>query len=95
MNGGKAGRDEAVLAWIVRGAMRWYDAGMVMPEPPQRVVEDTTEWHERSDVAFAFANDRLVFGPDAYMSATDLVEAVRTWLNVNGHRAWSTETIFA
>lgn len=93
VNGGKAGRDEAVLAWIVRGAMRWYDAGMVMPEPPRRVAEDTTEWRERSDVAFAFANDRLVFGPDAYMSATDLVEAVRTWLNVNGHRAWNTETI--
>ncbi|MGB4777481.1 DNA primase family protein [Microbacterium sp.] len=93
VNGGKGGRDEAVLAWIVRGAMRWYDAGMVMPEPPRRVVEDTTEWRERSDVAFAFANDRLVFGPDAYMSATDLIEAVRTWLNVNGHRAWNTETI--
>lgn len=93
VNAGKAGRDEAVLAWVVTGAMRWYEAGMVTPDPPRRVVEDTNEWRERSDVAFAFANDRLVFGPDAYMSASDLVEAVRTWLNVNGHRAWNTETI--
>ena len=90
---GKGGRDEAALAWVVEGSMRWYANGMTMPAPPKRVVDDTTDWRERSDIAFAFANDRLNFGPDAFLPASELVDAVRTWLAVNGHRAWNTETI--
>lgn len=89
---GRGGRDEAVLAWIVDGAMKWYANGMVMPEPPARVVADTEAWREVSDTVFAFANDRLVFAPDAHASATELLHALNTWLIGNGRKSWSPET---
>ena len=40
---GAGGRREAVLAWVVQGARRWYDANKVMPAKPERVVVDTEQ----------------------------------------------------
>lgn len=95
LEAGKAGRSEAVLAWIVEGARRWYAAGMQTPEPPRRVVDDTAEWRERNDEAFAFIEDRLVFGPDEHIATADLTHAVKTWLIETGRAPSRTEEVEA
>ncbi|WP_314855312.1 phage/plasmid primase, P4 family [uncultured Microbacterium sp.] len=93
LEGGRGGRDAAVLAWVIEGARRWYDAGMRTPEPPARVLDDTDALRATSDLVMAFANDSLVFGPDAIVSTTGLAERFRAWLSSNGHTAWSQRLI--
>lgn len=91
---GHGGRGEAVLAWVVEGARRWYD-GRQLPPAPLGVVADTEEWREVSDSALAFANDRLVFTPEAHLSVEELAFAVKSWLSSNGQREWGRETVTA
>ncbi|WP_103663107.1 phage/plasmid primase, P4 family [Microbacterium sp. CJ77] len=93
LESGRGGRDAAVLAWVIEGARRWYDAGMRTPEPPARVLDDTDALRATSDLVMAFANDSLVFGPDAIVSTTGLAERFRAWLSSNGHTAWSQRLI--
>ncbi|HQC92536.1 MAG TPA: phage/plasmid primase, P4 family [Microbacteriaceae bacterium] len=92
---GRGGRGEAVLAWIVEGARLWYDAGKVLPEPPDRVAADTDDWRASADLVFAFAAERLTFAPDATTTTRELADAFSTWLFSNGHSAWSHQTITA
>src|SRR5262249_11075139 len=58
---GGNGIREAVLAWLVEGAMRWYqgdEAASRKPrdlgEPSERVERDTETWQERANPLVAF-----------------------------------------
>ena len=86
---GRGGRDEAVLAWLIEGARRWYDSGMVMPAAPKAVEDATTRWREQADVLFAFASDCLNFGPDAHVGASALLERLNEWLRARGEKTWT------
>ena len=76
----------AMLRWIVDGARRFYDAGMVIPDPPESVAEDTRAWRRESDMILAYWDDRLVADPDAYVTTTDLYEDYREWTRERGNR---------
>src|SRR5690606_31565754 len=41
---GEGGRAEAVLAWVVAGAVRWSREDRILPVAPPRVVADTRAW---------------------------------------------------
>ncbi|MFY1589126.1 phage/plasmid primase, P4 family [Micromonospora sp. WMMD734] len=80
---------EAALAWMVAGAHRWYQAGRVMPEMPQRVVDASRAWRAESDLVLAYIDERLVPDRDSHVISTELLGDFTEWLSDHGHRAWS------
>ena len=90
---GKDGQHEAVLAWVIAGARRWYDADRVMPPPPEQVVSDTEDWRAEVDMVLGFIRDELVFDPNAAIASTDLAERFNVWLVRGHHEQWSERTI--
>lgn len=91
---GDGGRREAVLAWVVAGARRWYADERLMPPAPARVGADTREWREECDVVLAYLAERLVFDPDAAVLSRELLEDFNDWLHWRNHKAWS-DKLFA
>ena len=86
---GDQGQHEAVLAWLVEGAVAWYRAGKVMPPLPERVARDTFDWRADADIVLAYMRDRLVFDPDACVMVAELRDDFNDWITERGHRPWS------
>lgn len=92
---GRGGRDEAVLAWLVAGALRWYANGSVMPAAPKAVAAATRDWRETSDVLFAFASDCLTFGSSEHVGTSGLLERLNEWLRARGEKVWTDVSLSA
>lgn len=84
-----------MLAWIVAGAVAWYQAGKEMPELPARVAADTRGWRADSDQVLAYFDDRLVPEADSHILAAELLTDFNGWLAERGHRPWSDKTLAA
>jgi putative DNA primase/helicase len=92
---GADGRQEAVLAWLIDGAVKWYRNGQVMPQAPGSVEEATAAWRGTSDLLMRYMNDNLVFDGKAYVMSVELFEDFNAWLNANGHVPWSDQSLSA
>lgn len=84
---------EAVLAWIVAGARKWYDAGRVMPPMPEQVQAETDAWRSESDAVWSYVRDHLEFDADSAILSPELLESFNRWLKSQGHREWSARTL--
>lgn len=80
---------EAVLAWLVQGAMRWYQSGELMPQPPVSVTDATEDWRKSADLLLRYVEDNVTFDPAAHVMGTDLYEDFSAWLKDNGHKPWT------
>jgi P4 family phage/plasmid primase-like protien len=89
---GKAQR-EALLAWLVEGAKRWYTAEHRMPDAPRAVVEATRKWRAESDVVLRYWNERVVSDTEAHVMSTELVEDFTAFLKELNQPVWSSKTI--
>lgn len=87
------GVHQAALAWLVRGAVAWYENDCIMPPLPHRIQRDTDEWRKSSDLVMIFVDEFLVFSSDDAVSTKDLHGVVTDWLVETGHRAWSMEVM--
>jgi P4 family phage/plasmid primase-like protien len=83
---------EAVLAWLVEGARKWYAADMILPPPPRRVEKDTLEWRRESDLILSFIGDVLEFDWNSHIAARELHEVFNKYLVDKGHREWTDRT---
>lgn len=92
---GGNGEHEAVLAWLVDGAVRWYQDDRRMPEDPVSVKQATTVWRKNADVLLRYADERLVFDPQSQVVATELFGDFNDWLQANGHHTWSDQSFSA
>lgn len=92
---GHDGRLEAVLAWIVSGAVQWYAADRVLPLAPAGVAADTLAWRADADAVLGFVTDHMVRDDVAHVMTTDLVAAFNAALIKRGHKAWSDQTLAA
>lgn len=91
---GLDGRAEAVLAWVVAGAVRWYEAGRLIPDAPSRVVADTRAWRGDSDLVLAFLDEgQIELDPEACVLTNDLLEIFNRWLVQRGNTRWSAGTL--
>ena len=90
---GHGGRHQAVLAWVVRGAVDWYRNGCVLPLAPANVAADTRAWREDSDAILGYITENLVFDDDWHVMSTDLLNDFNHWLKARGHREWSDQTL--
>jgi putative DNA primase/helicase len=92
---GRQGQHEAVLAWLVAGAVRWYQANRVMPPLPGRVEADTLAWRAETDLVLAYWDDRLVAAAARHIASSDLFADFNDWLQHRGHHEWSDKLIAA
>jgi P4 family phage/plasmid primase-like protien len=92
---GSGGRREAVLAWLVRGATKWYQSHQVMPEPPASVQSATETWRRSADLLLRYMDDNLVLDGYGHVMATELFDDFTDWLRANGHKAWTDQNFSA
>ena len=91
---GSARQHEAILAWLVEGAGRWYANGCRMTPPPDRVVNDTRGWQRYSDLFLAYVDEQLVYDPDHHVLCRDLFAHFNGWLTERRHSPWSDRTFY-
>ncbi len=89
------GVHKAALAWLVRGAVTWYEADCIMPPLPPRIANDTMEWRMGSDLVMRFVEERIVFAPNEAVSTKELYDVLIGWLEDTGHRSWSMEVMLS
>jgi putative DNA primase/helicase len=67
-----SGQHEAILAWLVQGAMKWYANGMKLDPIPKEIVESTREWRLSQDVIGSFLNENVELKPGTCIAFDDL-----------------------
>lgn len=82
------GQQEAVLAWLVEGARRWYANDCVMPSPPLSVADATRVWRRKSDHWLAFAEDHLVVEDGYAIWIEDVHHALNAWQKGRSQKPW-------
>ena len=88
-----SGQHEAVLSWLVEGALQWYSEGF--PETPASVVADTEEWRLESDPVLSFVRERLEFDPSSAIMTTDLHHEFNNYIVDGGRKLWTERTFSA
>jgi hypothetical protein len=84
---------EAVLAWLVDGAQRWYRNDRIAPADPPEIVAAAARWRALSDVGFQFAQEWLITDEHAFITAGDMRAAFTAFLYAQGKPEWSAKTI--
>ena len=92
---GRDGQHEAVLAWLIEGAVKWHRNSQVMPQAPASVRKATAAWRGTSDLLLRYMHDTLVFDGARHVMSIELFEDFRLWLTANGHVAWSDQSFTA
>ncbi len=82
---------EGILAWGVKGAVRWFRDGLGNPSEVERA---NRIWRSESDQLGRFLQECCVTGEHKQVKARQLYEAYRQWTDDVGERAVS-EVLFA
>ena len=94
MKAGRDGRAEAVLAWLVSGAVDSFALDDdEMPAPTKRVLHDTDVWRKSADPLLRFADEWLEAHPTSHVMCNDVTGALNDFLTGEGHPQWSGQTI--
>jgi putative DNA primase/helicase len=89
------GQWEAILAWLIKGAVKWFENGRQQLPTPITVRADTARWREETDVVMAYAMERLEFDPSAKVLTQDLYEDFTEWLTAAGKSKLAENTLAA
>lgn len=95
---GENGIKEAVLAWAVEGAVRWYNGDdqndvQSLNNRPQRMIRDTSEWQQRANPIISFCHEYLVADPTRHVRSDSVSTLFNAYMENMGKRAWSTPTV--
>ena len=74
---------QAILAWIVQGAIDYYAHGLNIP---QKVRDYTADYRHESDPLADWLADCAELDPDAQTSTKDLRNSYEQWAEANGER---------
>jgi len=85
---GAEGRHEAILAWAVEGAHRWFENGRQMPPEPHKIAETRDGWEKEADSLGAFFEEYLVPSKDSYVASVELLAALNHFLLARGFSPW-------
>ena len=72
---------EGILAWAVKGAVRWYAEGLA--RPPE-VNEAVATWRAESDPLRDFLEEHCDLKPDLWCLSGDLWKAYEDWAESSG-----------
>jgi putative DNA primase/helicase len=75
-----------ILAWAVRGCLKWRREGL---DEPQAVKRATDDWRKAADHIARFAQEALTFHPDGVVSASTLHGHYKAWCVRNGENPLS------
>lgn len=93
---GKDGQHEAVLAWIVEGARRFFEEGLsTSVNMPETVKKDTMEWRFKSNSCVEFIDEHLVLDESSYVRTTDVYELFVRWNASRGSAPLADRTFWA
>lgn len=81
---------DAVLAWLIEGAVASYKA---TPPKPKHVEAALEEWRGEADPVLGFFRDRLELDEGAAISAMDLYAEFGNYLEARGQQRWSDQLI--
>lgn len=88
---GKTGQHEAVLAWLIEGARRWYENDKKIPEPPQSIQEKKKAWQEENDMLGRFFDECITFDPEYHVTFADLIKSFNEYVKSRGANPWLEE----
>lgn len=78
---------KAALAWMVDGAVRWYEAGMTEPSEPRDMDDARTTWKGGQDKIELWASEMLVADADSFCLVPDLHETYEKVMTEYGRTA--------
>lgn len=82
---------EAVLAWVVGGAMKWLEAGLLVTEGMLAKVET---WRGEEDHVGAWLAERVVQGgPEDWLANVDLFSSWKSWCEARGLAAGTADAL--
>jgi putative DNA primase/helicase len=77
----------AILAWVIRGAVEWYEHGL--GEVPQVVKDETDDYFEAQDDIRTWVAECCVIGPNHFDGSQHLYASYERWCNENGEHPGS------
>ncbi|MBA3742494.1 phage/plasmid primase, P4 family [Sporichthya sp.] len=87
-----SGQHDAIVTWVVDGAIRWHRAGPNSLAVPASVAADTAAWRCEADRILGFWTERIIADTEHCILSEDLLAAFNDWLKENGHQHWAKET---
>lgn len=89
---------EAILAWAVEGAVRWYQGegkreSQALGEPSERILSDSAAWQERANPLVAFAREHLVADPGRHVHTDAVMFTLTAFIEGRGQKAWSAPVV--
>ena len=77
----RAPQRQAMLAWIVAGAVRWHTEGL---NDPDAIRAATDAWRASEDVVHRFAEERLRYDPNASIALGEMYREYESWCATEG-----------
>ncbi len=82
---------EGILAWCVRGAIKWFSDGL---KDPTEVTEAVNDYRTEMDVVSSFMDENVVFNETAHILRQDLYKSFTNWSRMNGYKYVMTSRSF-
>jgi P4 family phage/plasmid primase-like protien len=82
---------DAIVTWVIEGALRYHANPETSLQPTAKVRADTKEWRKTADRILSIWDEKLIANRDSCIIGPELLEAFNTWLRANGHNEWSKE----
>jgi putative DNA primase/helicase len=94
---GQTGQHEAVLAWLVAGAVRYFADREAVTEDrrPAPIRQATLAWRKEADRILAYLDERIDFDSNAAVAKGDLFWDFSRFLEEGNHSKWTQETFFS
>lgn len=89
------GQAEAVLAWLVEGAVKSFSDPQALRRYPKRIEDDSLAWRLEVDKLKKFMYENTEFDSESHVMTTELVGVYNEWLKANGFAPWSEQTFAA
>lgn len=86
---------KAALAWIVEGAVRYYQRGSTAGPLPELVQRETESWRRESDVFGMFFESELTVDPRSAVSTSELLAEYNEYLSSMGKNTVSDQYVSA
>ena len=92
----RAARSSTKRCWhgSIAGAVKWYQNGQEMPEPPASVEAAKETWRTQVDVLLRYMADELVPDPKFQIAGVNIYRHCAEWRAAR-HTVWSDQTFAA
>lgn len=95
MRAGKDGQHEAVLAYLVGGAVRSYEKPLAREDMPERIAEDSAAWRARGNPVVRFAETHLAYDPGSAVLSSQVYAAYRAHAHATGQKPLGDQTFWS